>query len=375
MKGSGQIQANEAMAAWMRVLLLVLLSAAFFFGFMEALTGYDFERLHIFLFNLTAGGFIIIHHSEGGMHPSARSLLFLALSLVYSVLAFLEAYLPAILVSTALAAVVESVRIRRFAFFPAGFFRTGTDTSEKFNQASLLCLSLALVISSLVILNNVYFHWITVRKLTLDVFFLGFSFPVSLITLSVMFGSVRRMDSRWFRLAGQAIFWTINLGVIVFFVFILMELFVAEVAVSSLLTLAVIATFFIFFKYGAPRQEKHFLVSGMGFLLFTAITGVTYIAVHAAAPDSAAQGVILSLHAYLSLYGWNLSGMLVIIRSGEFPLGFNPRRMIAMHWATVAFLVPLGMRFAPLAAAASVAFAIFLSIFLSGRSECRARGR
>jgi hypothetical protein len=368
-QGAVGMAGKSPMAAWVRALLLVILSAAFFFGFMKAMTGHDLERLHIFLFNLAGGGFIIIHHSEGRDMPSLRSILFLALSLIYSVLAFLELYLPAIAVSIVLAVIVERVRARRFSFFPADFFRTGADTAGKFNQASLLCLSLALVISSLVILNNVYLHWVTVKKLTLNIFFLGFSFPVSLITLSVMFESVKQQPRRWFRIVEQGVFWTINLGVIVFFAFILLELFVPEVVVSSLLTMAVIATFILFFKYGAPRQEKHFLVSGMGFLLATAVTGVAYIIVYAVAQGSAAPGVILSMHAYLSLYGWNMSGMLVILRRNEFPLGINPLRVIAAHWVTVAILAPLGMRSALLAAVASISFAVFLSAFLSGRSS------
>src|SRR4030042_5815403 len=109
------------------------------------------------------------------------------------------------------------------------FFRAGTSTAKKFHQASLLCLSLAFVFSSLVILNNQFYHWISYEKLTLDVFFLGFSFPVSLITFSVIFTFVKT-ETKAARLFEHLLFWTVNLGVIIFFIFIILELFVLEIA-------------------------------------------------------------------------------------------------------------------------------------------------
>lgn len=362
---------GKLMVTLIRAALFLIMSGAFILGFMKVLTGNDLERLHIFLFNLTCGGFIIIYHTEGKEVPSPRSLAFFGLSIIYSLLAFFELYIPAIAVSLSLAVIAETVRIRKFSFFPFDFFRRKADIAAKFNQASLLCLSLALVISSLVILNDTRFHWVTVEKLTLNMFFLGYSFPVSLITLSVMFHQIEKKRLRWFEFLEHAIFWTVNLGVIVFFAFILLEQFIPEVAVASSLAAAVAAMFYLFFKYGAPRQQKYFLVSGMVFLLFTAITGVSYIVVSSAYRGSAGAAFLLKSHSYLSLYGWNLSGMLVILRSRDFPLKLNSFGVILVHWITVGILAPLGMRYPELAVASSALFVIYLGIFLRGASENR----
>ena len=90
---------------------------------------------------------------------------------------FLEMYIPAMAASVILALIVESIRMKKFSVFPWGFVRKNEPVSAKFHQASLLCLSLGLLISTAVILNNQYMHWIYLPKLTLNVFFLGFSFP------------------------------------------------------------------------------------------------------------------------------------------------------------------------------------------------------
>src|SRR4030042_4242661 len=68
----------------LRSLIISIMTAAFIFGFMKAATSYNFDRLHVFLFNMTTGGFIILYYTEGGERPSRKSLLYLALRIVFS---------------------------------------------------------------------------------------------------------------------------------------------------------------------------------------------------------------------------------------------------------------------------------------------------
>ena len=48
----------------LRAFILALILTAFLFGFADLVWDRNFERLHIFLFNLCAGGFIILYHTE-----------------------------------------------------------------------------------------------------------------------------------------------------------------------------------------------------------------------------------------------------------------------------------------------------------------------
>jgi hypothetical protein len=345
-----------------RPVIVAAIAAAFLVGFWS-----EFERLHIFLFNLCCGGFTILYYTEDGERPGPVSAAFFLLSLVYALLAHLGIYPAAIAVSAALFVLVEIMRIRRFSAFPIDFFRKDVAVSRKFHQASLLCLSLALLISTVVILNDRYYGWIVLRKLTLDVFFLGFSFPVSLIVLSVMFTFTVEKTPPAVRFLEHAIFWTVNLGVIIFFVFILMEWAVLQWIIATVLSVAVAAIFILFFKYGTSRQQKHFLVSGIVFLLFTAVTGIAYILVRHRGYGEQAGELVLSTHSYLSLYGWNLSGIMVILRKRDFPIRFNSYGAIAMHWITVAVLGPLGKEFPPFSVAAALCFALFLLFFFTGK--------
>jgi len=63
---------------------------------------YDFERLHIFLFNLCTGGTIILYFTEGTGKLSIRTGSFLVLSLFYALFAFLKIYPMTIFISIAL---------------------------------------------------------------------------------------------------------------------------------------------------------------------------------------------------------------------------------------------------------------------------------
>ncbi|MBU1183212.1 MAG: hypothetical protein KKF00_13830, partial [Proteobacteria bacterium] len=202
--------------------LIILMTLALFFGFLHLFItngkAYNFERLHIFLFNLCSGGTIVLYFTEKKEHLTKKAFLFSMLAICYAVCAFYKFYFVSMFIALLLAGIVESVRIRRFSVFPYNFFRQAP-VSEKFQQASLLCLSMGLVISSLVIANNEYLKIVSFPKLKLDTFFLGFSFPLSLITMSVMFSLMKDDVRNIIRILKDAGFWTVNLGVIIFFLF------------------------------------------------------------------------------------------------------------------------------------------------------------
>lgn len=348
----------------LRILVLGLMVAAFMFGFADQIWDRNFERLHIFLFNLCAGGFIIVYHTENNEKPSLLSYLFMVLSLIYAFSAFLEQYVVAALCSLALGFVVEIIRIRTFSLFPRDLFNPRISVVDKFHHASVLCLSLSLFIATFVLLNSTALYWIHNKNLTLNVFFLGFSFPVSLITMSVMFSFIRRDIDYRLRVLKQLFFWVINLGVIIFFLFIIFEWKIAEIIISTLLFLTVFAIFAFFLFLGNKVQQKHFLLSGMIFLVCTGITGIQYIFMMGNPDYYNTWGtLLLSCHAYLSLYGWGLSGLLILIRWNDFPLKLNSIKVILVHWLVIAVIAPLGETNLVFAVTASVSFCLFLHFF------------
>ncbi len=357
--------------SYLRIIITLVMITAFSFGFMDLFIKGNFERLHIFLFNLTTGGSIIIYFTENRRFPSLRNIFFFLLSIVYAVAAFLHYYHIAVAITLILFVTVESIRIQRFSFFPWIFFRVQGKTSEKFHQASVLCLSMALLIASIVILNEKFYHWFHYEKLTLNVFFLGFSFPVSLITMSVMFSFFQEEEKKRRRhLIEHLIFWIINLGVITFFVFIILKIFVLEFAIASILALAVITTFFFFFRHGINIQPKKFLVSGISFLMMTAITGILYIPLKRL-PEAYESGrvFLLMMHSYLSLYGWNLSGLLVIMRWKDFPIRLNSLAFILFHWLIIFLIAPLGHSYRGFAVLAVIAYSLFLIFFFISKKD------
>jgi hypothetical protein len=243
---------------------------------------------------------------------------------------------------------------------------------DKFHHASVLCLSLALFIATFVLLNDNIFHWLPYKNLTLNVFFLGFSFPVSLITMSVMFSFIRQDISPFLRLLKQIFFWTVNIGVIVFFLFIVFELDLEKFIIATVLFFTVSMIFSFFLALGINVQQKHFLLSGMIFLVFTGITGVFYI-VLADFPNAYERWgkLLLSCHAYLSLYGWSMSGLLILVRWNDFPLRLNSWAVITFHWLVIAILAPLGKTNIIFAVVASVSFCLFLHLFFKERVTAR----
>jgi len=331
----------------LKTILLVMMTIALACGFLHHLVPpatLNFERLHIFLFNLCSGGTLLIYSTEGGNALSRRGMLFLVLAVAFALCAFFQWYIPAMLIPPVLASLVEAVRIEHFGSrFPRGLFDFHEPVPRKFHQAALLCLSLGLAFSSPVILNSVYLKWFAIEKLKLDTFFLGFSFPISLISMSVIFTLMKKETLRLTALLKEAAFWIINLGVIVFFLFILAGLFASQVAIASLLFATVALVFTLYWYEGIQLQQKAFLTSGILFLLITSITGIAYILLSFSSyytPEISHP--LLRLHAFTALYGWNLSGLVVIGRHGDFPLQLHSSKVILLHWLTVLLLCPLG---------------------------------
>lgn len=348
-----------------RLLLLLMMSLALFFGYLNLFVPdtipYNFDRLHIFLFNLCSGGSIILYFTEGQKKVSPKIIVFLIMAIIYAIFAFFKMYIPVLVIAMILFAIVESIRIKKFSFFPFDFFKSDIPVSAKFHQASLLCLSMGLVISSLVILNNEYFFILNnFPKLQLDTFFLGFSFPLSLITMSLLFSLMKDNGKPilWMKNIG---FWLVNLGVIIFFIFIIFEKMVPQVFVTSILFGTVIMIMYLLVRLGEDLQQKAFLISGMGFLLYTAITGILYI-VYEMSPDYASENYkwLMRMHSFASLYGWNLCGLAIICRFDDFPLKLHSYTLIGFHWLTVIFLAPMGMYYKFFACSSSVCFIIFL---------------
>ncbi|OHD64765.1 MAG: hypothetical protein A2176_10575 [Spirochaetes bacterium RBG_13_51_14] len=353
-----------------KTIFIATMTAALFFGFLHLFVpGHNFERLHIFLFNLTGGGTIILMYTEERKSFSAGTAAFFMLSLLYAIAAFLRYYAFAAAIAVVLALVVEAIRVKRFAFSPADFFRGLASVQSKFHQAALLCLSLGLFISALVILNHEYWKILSSPKLTLDVFFLGFSFPVSLITMSVMFGMIQENGRLLVRILKNISFWVVNLGVIIFFVFILLEMLYAELAAAGALFIIVIVIFILYVRLGIQIQPKAFLTSGMSFLIMTAITGIIYILMHVFIPQPAGGKLLLKLHALISLYGWNLNGLAVICRNDDFPIKLHSGRVILFHWIIVTVIAPLGFYFRPMSVAAVMMYGAFLYVILFTRSS------
>lgn len=356
------------MASKYKILFICYMTLALSFGFMEmfiAKGAYSFERLHIFLFNLCSGGTILIYFTEGKNRISLKALGFLTLATIYALLAFFNLYIPAIIISVVLAGIIESARIEKFSLFPHGFFKKDEPVSLKFHQASLLCLSLGLIISSLVVLNNEYLKLIDMPKLQLNTFFLGFSFPLSLITMSVIFSLMEEKVSNSVLILKNFGFWSVNLGVIIFFLYIIFEKLLPQVFVTLILFFTVVMIFFLYYKYGFKKQQKNFLASGIAFLIFTAVTGILYIFIELTPGYSSEKyRWLLRLHAFASLYGWNLCGLATIIRFNDFPLNLHSGKVILFHWITVIILAPLGTIYKPFSIITVLCYFLILYVVL-----------
>ncbi|MCF6247312.1 MAG: hypothetical protein L3J69_08115 [Desulfobacula sp.] len=354
----------------LKLLFSILMITALCFGFVNIyfpVENYSFERLHIFLFNLCTGGSILLYYTQGRAEVSKTVRLFFLASLVYAFSAFFKAYPLTLVVSLLLCFLVEKVRIERFAFIPRVFFAKSESVSQKFHQAALLCLSIGIFMASLVILNNEYFKFVTMDKLTLNTFFLGFSFPLSLITLSLVFGMLKKIEGTSAKAVMEVCFWTISLGVIIFFVFILFERFIPQIFVTAALFTAVLTVFFLYVMFADKIQQKLFLTSGIGFLIFTAVSGIAYIIFQMSQGyDPEKIKWLLHMHVFASLYGWNLCGLSIICRFDDFPIKLHSPTIIFIHWLTAIVLAPLGIFYGLFAILAILGYAfITLTLFFS----------
>jgi hypothetical protein len=350
------------------------MTTALAFGFMHHFfPDTNFERLHIFLFNLCTGGTIILYFTIDKGRMTKRLYAFFFLSFAYAFLAFFELYPAAIAVSLALFFISESVRNMKFSFFPSDFFTSSVPTAQKFHHASLLCLSIGLLISITAIINQEYYTFIHSEKLTLNTFFLGFSFPVSLISLSVMFSTMHKAPTSFFRNLKVICFWTITLGVIVFFVFILFEAIFLELAVSVILFFAVSCVLYMYIRLGIKEQQKAYLTSGIIFLLMTSVSGVVYILIYAYGyTDSIYKDMTILYHRTLALYGWNISGLAVICRFRDFPIALHSGPAIVLHWLIVGLLAPIAYYNPFFVLPAVAAYLVFLySVFFSKGYQLR----
>ncbi len=331
----------------------------------------NFERLHIFLFNLCSGGTLLIYFTEDTRQLSKKGLCFLLLSMSFAFCAFMQWYLPTLVIPLLCAVIIESVRIKHFgSCIPKALFNSREPTSRKFHQASLLCLSLGLWISSIAILNSEFTHWFTLEKLKLDTFFLGFSFPLSLISMSVIFGLMKNSVPKTTNVLKETSFWIINLGVIIFFLFILASWFIPQVAIASLLFLTVTLILYLYWHNGIKLQQKSFLTSGILFLLITSVTGIIYIFLaFSDYYDPQKTLPLLRMHAFTALYGWNLSGLAVISRHGDFPIQLHSQKVILLHWLTVAVLCPIGYFFPLIAILAIIGYGWLLYILLFNHGQ------
>lgn len=359
------------MAIRLKVLFSSLMIMALGLGYADIyfpVDGFSFERLHIFLFNLCTGGTILLYYTERQPRVSGRVKLFFLLSLVYAFSAFLKWYPLTLAVSVLLWALVEKIRINKFSMVPYQFFLSKVPVFEKFHQASLWCLSIGIAMASVVIINNEYTHWVHMEKLTLDTFFLGYSFPLSLITLSLVFQMLRKIEGPQSKFIMELCFWTITLGVIVFFIFILFEKFLPQIFVTAALFTAVVIVFMLYYTFAESMQQKKFLTSGIGFLIVTAVTGIAYICLQMQdGYDPLKTKWLLHIHVFASLYGWNLCGLAVTCRFDDFPIRLHSTTVILVHWLTALVLAPLGVFQEGFAVLAIVGYAfITLTLFFSG---------
>jgi len=360
----------------LKSLFSFLMITALAFGFINIyfpVENYSFEGLHIFLFNLCTGGSILLYYTEGQTRVSKTVRLFFLGSLVYAFSAFFLVYPLTLLVSVGLYILVEKVRIEKFSFLPIQFFQRKISVSDKFHQASLLCLSTGIAMASLVILNNEYFVWVTMIKLTLNTFFLGFSFPLSLITLSLVFSMLKKIEGSGRKVIMEFCFWTITLGVIIFFVFILFERFIPQIFVTTALFIAVVTVFYLYSTFADKMQQKLFLTSGIGFLILTAISGILYIFFQMGDEYNPERTKwLLHMHVFASLYGWNLCGLSVICRFDDFPIKLHSPTVIFIHWLTALVLAPLGVFYGGFALLAIIGYAfITITLFFSSNNRER----
>ncbi len=357
------------MSKSIRILVLATITASLSTGFLNALVGEDsqlnFPALNIFLFNLATGGTLILTRFSGKTKLTALTAAYYLGALAFAAAACIN--LPALSIVSALllSMMVEYVRWQHFGWFPE-FFKA-VPVSRKFKQAALLCLSTGLAICAATMLNNAYLGLLHLEKLDLHVFFLGFSFPISLSTFSLIFERIESGGNPQGRRQAEFCFWALNLGVIVFFLFIISEIYAGQILMSLTLFAAVMITLRLHLKYSPQNQEAALLTSALSFLIVGSLSGVAYIILLWTTPDYE-SGIIMSLHSAAAVFGWNMVWLMLTARKGHYPLSFNTKTLILIHWILVA-LIPFA-RESPLAAIpAMLCLLAFLTMALLSPSQ------
>lgn len=361
------------MSKELRIFFVIMITTAFGFGYLHHLIpGRDFVRLHIFLYNLVTGGTILLYYTQGIKRMTLKTWSFFVFSLLFVILTFYNLYKEAIIIALILALISELVRLEKFPLFPSDVFTRKTSVAEKFLQAALLCLSIGLILSSLALWNEETGLGLRFKTFTLDTFFLGFSFPLSLLSLAVAFDLIKKENQLDFLNLKSLDFWIITIGVIIFYGFILANLRDLELIIALVLFVSVISVLVLFFKETGRSQQEIFLLSGICFLAAVATLGVTYLIFYFIPGDnSGIQSVDIRYHAMMGLYGWTMSGLIVISRMDDFPLQINPRLIVAAHWIIVVGFAPLGYYNRYFAFLAVISYFVFLSIvfLIDGRPD------
>lgn len=114
------------MSPRLKAILLFTMTTALGCGFMHHMIPadvYNFERLHIFLFNLCSGGTLLVYVTEDKPNLSLLGKSFFALSLVFAFSAFFKWYPITLVVPLVLAGIIETVRVTHFgSWFPRDLF-------------------------------------------------------------------------------------------------------------------------------------------------------------------------------------------------------------------------------------------------------------
>ena len=352
----------------MKLILFVTITLAVSSGFLKMFLPEDstlsIASLHVFLFNLASGGTLIITHFADKKGPGKYGAVYYIGALLFTFGAF-AGIVPLCIVSALfLAAMVEYVRWTNFEWFPFDFFRK-VPVSQKFKQAALLCLSCGLIICAATLVNNHYLQLIMFEKLDMHIFFLGFSFPISLSTFSLIFERIENSDNPPGGKIPEFCFWALNLGVIFFFLFILFEIYPGQIVMSFTLFTTIFLTLRMHIKHPPLDQRGIMLISALSFLILGSITGIIYIAILWADPNYT-QGYVISIHSAATVFGWNMVWLMLTARKGEFPLNINLKFLIVLHWVFVC-LIPFARTTLLAAIPAVVLLVIFLFSFLFSR--------
>ncbi len=350
------------------VTLVFSIAAAVVSIMMEADLVKSFSALHVFLFNLTSGGLLIMTLAWNRRDLALEGATFYVACLIFSFAASFGSYLLAVVSALTLAILVEFTRWRIFSFFPFEFF-SKKQVSCKFEQASLLCLSLGLIICAVAMLNNHYLVLFHLEKLDLHVFFLGFSFPISLMNFSFIFRKIEESGRDYSRGLAEFCFWGLNLGVILFFFFIIFQTYPLQLLMALLLFATVIVTIFFHVKKSGRGFEWSMLLSSLCFLVLGSLTGIAYILVLWLFPDYH-SGYMLSLHSAATLFGWNMTWIILACRSEKTPPRVSARFIIGVHWVFV-LLLPAARVSTLFGALVSIPFLVLLltGLFSEGRRE------